>query len=231
MWIRGTLIAAAAAALLWLVLYLSASQPPQATAAATPGQASGAAVSAPQQAQFPPPAAWGDPLAIPDTGPAVSPLSTMTPAQFSADSRGRLVLNADTHANLEKLLIEENPDALRAGLERSANKLPPQAAAELQVLAAKFQQYSKALSHSISPEQAPQNEQEGLKLLNDLHSLRVSYLGAEATQAMFGEEEATTRRLLALMQANKDPGLTFEQKAERAQESLNGDGIKATPAG
>ena len=43
----------------------------------------------------------------------------MSPPVFAADSRGKLVLNADTHANLEKLLLEENPEAMLANLEAS----------------------------------------------------------------------------------------------------------------
>ena len=150
-----------------------------------------------------------------------SPLSTMSPPRFAADSRGKLVLNSDTHANLEKLLLQEDPQARQATMDQVAKSLPPQAAAELKVLADQFQQYSKALTQSISPENAPENEQEGLKLIDSLHTLRVSYLGAEATQAMFGEEEAATRQIIALMAADKDPTLTQAEKAERAQEVLS----------
>ncbi|HWW71681.1 MAG TPA: lipase secretion chaperone [Duganella sp.] len=151
-----------------------------------------------------------------------SPLSTMTPPVFAADSRGKLVLNADTHANLEKLLLEENPETLAANLDKAAKVLPTQAAAELKVLSGQFQQYAKALTHTIPPETAPETEPERLKMLDSLHALRVSYLGAEAAQAMFGEEEAMTRKLIALMAAQDDPNLTPEQKAERAQEMVKG---------
>ena len=150
-----------------------------------------------------------------------SPLSTMSPPRFAADSRGKLVLNSDTHANLEKLLLQENAGAMQATLAQASKDLSPQAAADLQVLVNQFQQYSKALSHSVSPENAPETEQEGIKLIDSLHALRVSYLGAEATQAMFGEEEATTRQIIALMAADKDPNLTQQQKAERAQEIIS----------
>jgi lipase chaperone LimK len=71
-----------------------------------------------------------------------------------------------------------------------------------------------------------------LKLLDNLHALRVSYLGAEAAQAMFGEEEAMTRKLVGMMAAQKDPNLTPEQKAERAQEMMNNlRPAKPAPAG
>lgn len=158
-----------------------------------------------------------------------SPLSTMTPAAFAADSRGKLVLNADTHANLEKLLLEENPVALAANLDKAAQTLPPEAAAQLKVLSGQFQQYAKALTHTIPPETAPETEPERLKLLDNLHALRVSYLGAEAAQAMFGEEEAMTRKLIGLMAAQDDPNLTSEQKAERAQQMMSSM-IKPPPA-
>jgi lipase chaperone LimK len=175
--------------------------------------------------------AWSDMVAAANTGATASPLSTMTPPVFAADSRGKLVLNADTHANLEKLLLEENPEAMLANLDKASKSLPPQAAAELKVLAGQFQQYSKALTHTIPPETAPETEPEQLKMLDSLHSLRVTYLGAEAAQAMFGEEEAMTRKLVGMMAAQKDPNLTSEQKAERAQEMLNNLGpAKPAPA-
>lgn len=174
-------------------------------------------------------AAW---FGLPRSGTShdmVSPLSTMSPPRFVADSRGRLVLNSDTHANLEKLLLDENPDTMRASLDRISKDLPPQAAAELKVLVAQFQQYSKALSHSISPENAPENEREGLQLLDSLHTLRVSYLGAESARAMFGSEEATTRQLIALMESQKDTNLTQQQKAERAQEIMSRQTLPQAP--
>ena len=165
---------------------------------------------------------WAAVVASANSPVMSSPLSTMTPPVFAADSHGKLVLNADTHANLEKLLLEENPGTLAANLDKAAKNLPPQAAAELKVLSGQFQQYAKAQTHTIPPETAPETEPERLKLLDSLHALRVSYLGAEAAQAMFGEEEAMTRKLIALMAAQDDPNLTSEQKAERAQEMMNG---------
>ena len=167
------------------------------------------------------PNAWADIASSANTVAMGSPLSTMSPPVFAADSRGKLLLNADTHANVEKLLLEENPAALLANLDKASKALPPQAAAELKVLAGQFQQYAKALTHTIPPETAPETEPERLKLLDDLHALRVSYLGAEAAQAMFGEEEAMTRKLIGLMAAQDDPNLTSEQKVERAQEMMN----------
>ncbi len=229
-WLLGILLVAAAVALLALLGRLTSAAAPD------PGLAGRAAAlvvdGKPQagpaaQAGLPAPApgkAWFDaasPVGTSIDPPATaSPLSTMSPPHFSADGRGKLILNSDTHANLEKLLLEENPAAMQATLAKIMNTLPPQAAAELKALVGQFQQYTKALSHSISPENAPDNAQEGFKLLDSLHNLRVSYLGADAARAMFGPEEATTRQLIALMEAEKDAGLTPQQKAERAQEIL-----------
>lgn len=165
--------------------------------------------------------AWFDVALSANTPAMVSPLSTMSPPLFAANSRGKLILNADTHANMEKLLLEEHPKTMGANLDQASRNLPPQARAELKVLVGQFQQYTKALPHTIPPDNAPETEQEHLKLLDSLHALRVSYLGAEATQAMFGEEEATTRQLIGLMAAQNDPSLSTQQKADRAQETLN----------
>ncbi|QYF92520.1 lipase chaperone [Massilia sp. PAMC28688] len=233
-WLRAALAVAAAAGLIWLLVRLfydapgsvearaaAASPDPQAGAQAAPQGAAAAAGDAYAQSPLGAGAPWLAPL---PAGPSLtmeSPLSTMSPPRFSADSRGRLILNSDTHANLEKLLLEEDPVAMQAALDKISAGLPAQAAAELKVLAAQFQQYTKALSHTVSPENAPENERDGLKLLDSLHTLRVSYLGAEAARAMFGAEEATTRQLIALMAADKETHLTPQQKAERAQEILS----------
>ena len=175
---------------------------------------------APVNAWFDAPAS-GNPPAAQSPLSTVSPLSTMSPPLFAADRRGKLVLNADTHANIEKLLLEENPALMRAKLTQVSKTLPPQARAELKVIVGQFQQYAKALTHTIPPDTAPETEQERLKLLDSLHTLRVSYLGAEAAQAMFGEEEATSRKLIGLMAAQNDPNLTAQQKADRALEILD----------
>ena len=231
-WVGGALGAAVAAGLILLLMqglgdapsnagsYGSGQANPVAGAAGNSAAPQGAAGNIAQGSSAPV-SLWSDPTLGGSTPAATSPLSTMTPPRFAADSRGKLVLNSDTHANLEKLLLQDNPEAMRATLEQVSKGLPAQAAADLKVLVNQFQQYTKALSHSISPENAPANEQEGVKLIDSLHTLRVSYLGADTTQAMFGEEEATTRQIVALMGAEKDPNLTQEEKAERAQEIIS----------
>jgi hypothetical protein len=218
-WVRGALCVGACAGLMYVLAPFAADQE------AGPGKGAAAGIATTQASggmpgQAQPGNTWLG--TTPPGGPAVveSPLSTMSPPQFAADGRGKLVLNGDTHANLEKLLLEEDPDKMRANLERVSGTLPAQAAAELKVLVGQFQQYSKALPHTIPPDHAPETEQESLTLLDRLHALRVSYLGPEATQAMFGAEEATTRQLIALMAAEKYPNLTPQEKAERAQELL-----------
>lgn len=233
-WLGGALAVAAAAGAIFLVGPVFTEQPAQPAGRATHTQSSATgngSTARPDPGNSPnsgaPVSAWFD---APSTGnpPAgqppmntMSPLSTMSPPLFAADSRGKLVLNADTHANIEKLLLEENPALMRAKLTEASKILPPQARAELKVLVGKFQQYAKALTHTIPPDTAPETEQEHLLLLESLHTLRVSYLGAEAAQAMFGEEEATSRKLIGLMAAQDDTNLTSQQKADRAQEILD----------
>lgn len=237
-WGRSALCVAAAAGALLLLVRLITDQPVDASggtgvqalsAAAGNGAAhsdGGGGGQALPMSHSP----WFDPELAATSAALASPLSTMSPPHFAVDSRGKLALNGDTHANLEKLLIEENPETMRATLEHITSKLPAQAGADLTVLVGQFQQYSKALSHSISPENAPETEQEALKLLDSLHMLRVSYLGQETTEAMFGADEATTRQLIVLMGADKDPNRTLQQKAERAQDIISAGRQPASPA-
>jgi hypothetical protein len=237
-WMGAALASAASAVGIFLAVFVYTDQPAEAdgrpvtsaavAAAAAAGDGTGR-TSANGQPRPAAPNAWSD---VASSANIASPLSTMSPPLFAADGRGKLVLNADTHANLEKLLLEENPEAMLANLDKASRTLPPQAAAELKVLTGQFQQYAKALTHTIPPETAPETQPEQLKLLDSLHSLRVSYLGAEAAQAMFGEEEAMTRQLIGLMAEQNDPNLTSEQKVDRAQEILSkARQSKAPPAG
>lgn len=212
---------AAAAAAIFFAAPDFLEQPAEPAGRANTQTHAGPNASANASSPAPPANAW---FGAPSSGnpPAeVSPLSTMSPPVFAADSGGKLVLNADTHANIEKLLLEENPALLRANLEQASKLLPPQARGELKVLVGQFQQYAKALPHTIPPDYEPETEQERLTLLDKLHALRASYLGAETAQAMFGEEEATSRKLIGLMAAQNDPNLTSQQKADRAQELLD----------
>jgi hypothetical protein len=150
-----------------------------------------------------------------------SPLSTMSPPLFAADKNGQLILNTDTHSNLEKLLLQDTPQALQTQLKEVSQDLPKPAAQQLKTLVANFQQYATALSQSMPPGEESATEQEGLRILDRMHALRATYLGAETAQALFGEEEATARKLLALMQAQNDPNLSLDEKAQRAQEALS----------
>lgn len=150
-----------------------------------------------------------------------APLSTMTPPSFSSDSHGRLILNAETHANIERLLLSRTPQAIQAQLQDVSRGLPSSASQELQDLVSRFQKYAIAMSQSIPPGNSVSSEQEAVIQLDQLHHLRASYLGAETARALFGEEEAMSRYMLVVAQLDKDPSLTLQQKAERAQEALS----------
>jgi len=50
------------------------------------------------------------------------------------------------------------------------------------------------------------------------HAIEVQYFGERATTGLFGEDESTQRQLLTLMRQDNTPGLTMEQRADRAQE-------------
>ncbi|QNA87930.1 hypothetical protein G4G28_04605 [Massilia sp. Dwa41.01b] len=227
-WVAAALGVAACLGLVFLLATFVADKPAAPAVASVAGKGQVPVDGTMYGQALPAPAAsWPD---LPGGQPAMeSPLSTMSPPRFAADRQGRLVFDADTHANLEKFLLELDPKRRQANLERIVQGLPPQAAGELKVLLGQFEQYSKALAHTIPPDNAPETEQAGLKLLDQLHALRVSYLGADAAQAMFGAEEATARRLIALMAAQDDPNLTQQQKAERAQELLRMQSPPAPP--
>ena len=148
----------------------------------------------------------------------------MAPPSFSASPRGHLTLNAQTHANIERLLLSGTPRAVQTQLQDVSRDLPDTAIKELRDLVSKFQNYTTALSQSMPPGNEVATEHEAMKQLEQLeqlHNLRASYLGAETAHALFGEEEAMSRYMLAMAQLERDPSLTLQQKSERAQEALS----------
>ncbi len=150
-----------------------------------------------------------------------SPLDDIPPSHFHADSAGKLVTNATTRGEMERLFALNTPQEARAQLHQIEKGLPPAAARELNDLYTRYAQYSTALHQAFPPGVAPANETEALKQLDGLHALRVEHFGAETANALYGAEEQTARQLIELMRAQNDPKLSLEQKAQLAQDAMS----------
>jgi hypothetical protein len=138
-------------------------------------------------------------------------------AAFRADAQGRLVHDEALRVQVEKLLALHEPDEARRLLEAETAGLPAPAVAQARELLERFEAWQQAQRQAFAPGVAPLVPEEALAQLQTLQALRASHFGTAAAQAMFGEEDAVTRRLLQLMQQETDTRLSMEERAMRAQ--------------
>lgn len=136
---------------------------------------------------------------------------------FEADTAGQLVINEQTRLNVERLVALNSPGEMQRRLAELRQSLPASAGQSLADLVERYTNYMEVASQTFPPGQAPSSEQDALTQVSTLHALRAQYFGPEAAQAMFGVEEEAQRELLELMKLEKDPNLSLQERAERAQ--------------
>lgn len=225
--------AAGATALLSLAAWWLA-QPAPLAPPVLPPQAGGApapALAAPPQAR---PGAPAPPPVAVAAGPRLDPTTlALQPGarpMFRADAQGRLVHDEHTRLQVEKLLALHDAAEVQRIVEAEAAGLPAAAVAQARELVERFEAWQTAQRLAFAPGVAPQVPEEGLAQLQALQALRASHFGAERAQAMFGEEDAVTRRLLQLMQQETDTRLSMEERAMRAQARYDQErGVRARP--
>jgi hypothetical protein len=111
---------------------------------------------------------------------------------FQVDAKGQLVKDAQTRAELERIL-NGDPDGLEIRRQEILDRLPPAAAREALDLLERFTNYRQALRQALPDTALALTEQDALVMLDTAHALRVSYFGKELTEAFFGAEEAIGR--------------------------------------
>ncbi|MDO8905165.1 hypothetical protein [Hydrogenophaga sp.] len=139
------------------------------------------------------------------------------PGLFQLDATGQLALDERTRLGVESLVALTAPEQMPAALEAHVQGLPPEAAAAAREFVGRFESYVDAQKNTYPPGRAPLVPEEGLAELAGLQALRESYFGREASQRMYGEEDAVARRLLELMREDPVPDAPMEIKAMRAQ--------------
>lgn len=137
--------------------------------------------------------------------------------KFHVDAKGRLVQNEKTRLHIEALLALTDPAKLYDAVEEEIRNLPPAAAERARELVRRYQNYIEDQQKLIPPGVAPVNEDEALAQIDALHRLRTAHFGTQTAEAFYGDEEKLNQELVELMRIEKDPTLTMEQKAERAQ--------------
>ncbi|HEU5133591.1 MAG TPA: lipase secretion chaperone [Steroidobacteraceae bacterium] len=137
---------------------------------------------------------------------------------FKADSRGDIVLNENTRLDLERLHALYSPADREKKLQEVSATLPPAAASQLHQLMDQYKNYQAAAYQAYPPDREMTSVEQGVSQIDGMHGLRVQFFGEEATEKMFGAEEKAQRALYKLMENENDPGLTVQEKAERAQQ-------------
>jgi hypothetical protein len=151
------------------------------------------------------------------TAATVNPLDTVAPPVCRATSRGDLLVNPQIRVDLERVYALHTQDEALLMLATCVNHLPLKAQRDVKNLYQQYAQYSKALLQTYPPGLNVATVDEASQQLNGIHELRQQYFGVDGAEAMFGEEEKTTREMLALMRQQTDPKLTMEERAEHAQ--------------
>ncbi|MCX8006101.1 MAG: hypothetical protein N2688_14285 [Burkholderiaceae bacterium] len=209
----------ALAAVLAAALYVHReASPPHASAPATPARA--VATSTPQpivDAARPAGSRTGDAPPAASVGIGWREAVANTGERFVADAQGRLVLSEKTRQRIEALLALVEPEHLAQAVAEETRHLPPEAAQQARDLVERFRLYLEEQIAVVPPGHAPAHEDEALAQLEAMERLRIARFGAATAKALFGNETAVTRELIELMRLEKDPTLTLEQKAERAQ--------------
>ncbi len=136
---------------------------------------------------------------------------------FVADSQGLLLLDQRTRLKVEALVALNHGDDLAASLDEVVAGLPRPAVLRARELVQQYQAYAQALRQAIEPGVVPGSPAAALAQLDTLKRLREQHFGRDEAQRLYGEEEASSRRLLEMMLADPDPNGSLGEKAERAQ--------------
>jgi hypothetical protein len=177
-----------------------------------------ASAPASQPGTQPPQSASVEPGAAPgDDASAYDPEQDDGQVAFRADANGRIVVNEKTRLDLERLNALYTPPEREKKMTEIAATLPPEAARQLYQLMEQYQNYQAAMYQVYPPDREMTTVEQGVSQIDGMHGLRVQYFGEQATAAMFGAEEKLQRELYQQMENEKDPSLTLEEKAERAQ--------------
>jgi lipase chaperone LimK len=156
-----------------------------------------------------------------DTAPIPAPEAIVAQTNdktFRVNASGQLVLDELTRLNMEALFARTERAQLAEAKQQAIEPLPAAAGAQAAELLEHYDNYQQAQKQAYPPGVAPATEEAALAELDGLHALRVAHFGPVVARALYGAEEAVSRRLVELMRLEKDQSLTMEEKAARAQQ-------------
>lgn len=159
--------------------------------------------------------------------PSQALLDSIAPPACRTSANGELVIDQQTREDVDMMTTLFKPADALAKLMQACKDEPAKAQQEMRNLHQQYTQYSQALVQAfpIEEQQAiPIEKLEGV-LLKGMHELRVQYFGADKACAMFCEEEALTRQMLAIAvdYKQRNPKATTEEAVGMAQAEIMKD--------
>jgi hypothetical protein len=169
----------------------------------------------------------------PASGPGAagsSPLANVAPPVFRLTPQGRLQVDEQTRADIERVAALHGRDEALARLDEASRSLGEAARREARALYEQLVQYEQALATALSSEPEHPGIADARRQLQLMQALRAQHFGERAAD-LFGAEEALQQRLLDdAEEAMRTRGLSLEEAIGQAQARLARDGAgAATP--
>lgn len=185
---------------------------------------------------------WSELLGTPESAPAAggaasgpaasggSPLANVAPPVFRLTPQGRLLVDEQARADIERVAALHGRDEALARLDEATRPLGEAARREARVLYEQMVQYEQALTTALASEPEHPGIADARRQLQLMQALRAQHFGERAGD-LFGAEEALQQRLLDdAEEAMHKRGLSLEEAIGQAQARLAREGAgAATP--
>lgn len=149
-----------------------------------------------------------------------SPLDQVAPPVFRLTPQGRLFLDGQTRADIERVALLHGRQEALARLDEATQALGEQARREVRALYERHVQYERALATALVNQPEQPTIDDARRQLQLMQELRAQHFGEQAA-ALFGAEEALQQRLLDdAQEAMRTGRMTLEEAVGAAQEKL-----------
>jgi len=149
-----------------------------------------------------------------------SPLDTMQPPVFRADSKGDLVIDTQTKDDVERVYALYHGDEAQRKLAAFSARIPDKARRQLNDLYQNYSQYAQALAQAIPPAQQDASIDDIKPQLAIMSDLQDKVFGRERAAAMFGHDREVMQSLTDSI-TNNTSGASLQEKANKAQEDMS----------
>lgn len=156
-----------------------------------------------------------------------SPLANVAPPVFRLTPQGRLLVDEQARADIERVAALHGRDEALARLDEATRPLGEAARREARSLYEQLVQYEQALTTALASEPEHPGIADARRQLQLMQSLRAQHFGERAAD-LFGAEEALQQRLLDdAEEAMRTSGVSLEEAIGQAQARLSRDGAGA----